>query len=97
MAKRIKVQIEKGIIDIIVATKREFIAALDQFIPCNLCNAEESPFTDMYYIPTIDVIYCERCFDLWKQSARWYKIDKKICEERLKKLEQKFKDMGCWE
>lgn len=97
MAKIIKVQIEKGEVEIIEATRREFIAAFDDFMPCNLCGSEESPFTNMYYIPAVNVVYCERCFELWKKSAVWYKVDKKMCEERIEELRGKFKDMGCWE
>lgn len=97
MARIIKVQIERGEVDIIEASKREFIAILDAFVPCNLCGIEESPFTKMYYIPVIDVIYCERCMELWKKSAVWYKVDKKMCDSRIEEYKRKFKDLGVWE
>ena len=89
MAKRQKVKIEKGELDIIVATRQEFVAAFDSFMQCNLCGADESMTYPMYYIPTIDQVYCERCFNLWQSSARYYKVDQKEIDKRLKELEDK--------
>lgn len=97
MAKLIKVQIEKGELEIIVASRQEFVAAFDDFMQCSLCGAEEMMTEQMYYIPTIDQVYCERCFNLWQSSARYYKVDQKDVDNRLDALKTKFKAFGCWE
>ena len=83
---------------IIVATRREFIAALDQYVICDLCGFDVSAVVKMYYIPSINQVYCEDCFDLWAQNAILYKkADGKVIQQNIDSLTQKFKDLGCWE
>lgn len=97
MAKKTKVQIENGEMDIIVAQRQEFIAAMDDYVKCSLCGSEEQMFDNMYYIPSIDQVYCERCFGLWKNTARYYKIDQKEIDMRCDKLQKQFEAMGVFE
>lgn len=65
---------------------------------CNLCGDE--PFLDdvVYYIPLLDVVYCDRCMKLFCMSERKYNIgDKKVEEQNLKIFKDKMVDMDCWE
>lgn len=82
---------------IIKATRREFVAALDQFVLCDLCASDESAFTSMYYIPDIDQIYCADCFDIWAQTAIYYKVDRKTIEKNFNAMREKMVAMGVWE
>ena len=82
---------------IIKATRREFIAALDQYVFCDLCGSDESAFTPMFYIPDINQIYCEDCFKIWAETAIYYKVDKKIIDRNFDSMRDKIMMLGCWE
>lgn len=82
---------------IIAATRREFIAILDDFVFCHACESEETAFTEMYYIPVLNCIFCERCLELYRKGAVIYKFDRKESQKNYQRIESKFKDLGVWE
>ena len=79
-----------------VASRREFVAALDQYVFCDLCGADASAFTNMYYIPDIDQIYCEGCFNIWSQAAIYYSVDRKTIEKNFAEMKWRMELLGCW-
>ena len=89
--------VTNGMMPIIKATRREFVAVLDSFVFCDLCESEESAFTEMYYIPILNQVYCEKCLNLYCESAVRYRVDKKDEERNLNRLKDKFVDLGVWE
>ena len=89
--------VSNGKMPIIVATRREFIAALDSFVFCHACESEESAFTEMYYVPVLNCIFCKRCLDLYQKSAVRYKIDEKTERTNFNRMMNRFKDLGVWE
>lgn len=86
-----------GQMPVIVASRREFIAVLDNFVFCNLCEKEETAFTSMYYIPILNQVYCEDCMRLYSESAVKYRVDDKTAEFFYNQMESKLKDLGVWE
>lgn len=70
---------------------------MDTFALCDLCGADESAFTDMFYIPDINQIYCEKCFQIWAETAFYYKGDRKTVDKNIARMKEKFADLGVWE
>lgn len=89
--------VTNGMMPMIKATRREFVAVLDSFVFCDLCESEETAFTNMYYIPVLNQVYCERCKNLYCESAVRYKVDDKMMNKNLNRLKEKFVDLGVWE
>ena len=81
---------------IVVCTRKEYMAYSETFGNCHLCGDEVCLDDNMYYIPVLDVVYCERCYKLWAISATFYKVDKDIEDKNLSKIKNKFEEMGCW-
>ena len=82
---------------IVACTRREWMAYSETFGDCHLCGDEVYLDDLMYYIPVLNVAYCERCYKLWATSAMFYKVDLKIETENLQKIKRAFKEMGCWD
>lgn len=89
--------VKNGVMPIIEATRREFIAVLDDFVFCHACESEESAFALMYYIPILNCIFCEHCLKLYQEGAIIYKSDKKVSVENYNNMKSKLKDLGVWE
>ena len=90
-------KVNNGLMPIIKATRREFIAAYRDYVFCHACQSDESAFTDMFYIPVIDCIFCKNCADLYAKSAVVYKIDQKHAHQNYAVMRQKLIDIGTWE
>lgn len=90
-------EVTNGQMPIIVASRREFVAVLDDFVFCNLCEKEETAFTEMYYIPVLNQVYCEDCMRLYSKSAVKYRVDDEMADSFYNKMVEKFKDLGVWE
>jgi len=90
-------EVSNGKMPVIVATRREFIAVLDDFVFCHACESEESAFTEMYYIPILNCIFCKNCLDLYQKSAVRYKVDEKTERTNFNRMMNRFKDLGVWE
>ena len=83
---------------VIVASRKEFMAATDTFANCHLCGDEVYLEDCMYYIPMLDVIYCERCYALWQASnPRYYKVDKDIEIKNFEQMKARFLTMEDWD
>ena len=89
--------VTNGVMPIIVATRREFIAVLDDFVFCHACESEESAFTEMYYIPILDCIFCGRCLELYQKGAVVYNCDKKVSQRNYNRIQSRLKELGVWE
>ena len=90
-------EVSNGMMSVIVATRREFIAVLDDFVFCHACESEESAFTEMYYIPVLNCIFCKNCLDLYLKTAVMYKVDRKIEKKNFERMMNRFRDLGVWE
>lgn len=93
----IPLTVTNGTMPIIMATRREFIAALDDFVFCHACESDESAFSDMYYVPATDCIFCENCLQLYAKGAVSWQVDAKENTKRFLKMKSKFDDLGVWE
>lgn len=82
---------------VVVATRKELMAVRDDICECHLCGDDVDLDVEMYYIPVLDVVYCQRCYELWCISAQYFKVDKPIEDKNLKKVVDKFIDLGCWD
>lgn len=82
---------------VVVATRKEFMAVFDDVCDCHLCGDDVNLDGIMYYIPVLDVVYCPRCYELWCVSAQYFKVDKPIEDKNLKKVVEKFEELGCWD
>lgn len=89
--------VKNGIMPVIKATRREFIACYRDYVFCHACESDESAFTDMFYIPTIDCVFCKHCADLYAKDAIIYKIDRKKAQKNYLDMQQKMVDIGTWE
>lgn len=89
-------EVTNGMMPVIVATRREFVAVLDSYVFCNLCEKEVDAFEEMYYIPVIGSVYCEDCMKLYKKTAIKYRVDDKMAVLCFNKMVEKFKDLGVW-
>lgn len=82
-------------VKVVVATRKEMIAAFEETCECFLCQSELMADEKMYYIPVLDVVYCKRCFDFWLSTAVTYKVDLPKEKRNLDKIIDKFKEIGC--
>lgn len=82
-------------VKVVVATRKEMIAAFEEPCVCHLCSEEVMPDERMYYIPVLDALYCKRCFDFWLSVATTYKVDIPVEKKNLKSIIEKMEEMGC--
>ena len=64
---------------------------------CELCGKITGSDDIMYYIATIDQVYCSDCFVAWYNSATRYKPDMKQEKQNYEKTVKILKDAGWWE
>lgn len=64
---------------------------------CELCGRVVESDDIMYYIATIDQVYCADCFISWYNSATRYKPDIPKETENYNKTVRILKDAGWWE
>ena len=60
----------------------EAIGYFENFINCDLCLSNESPA--YYYIPILDVLYCEKCYLAWAgYKEKYTKEERNLEKERF--------------
>lgn len=91
------IAVTNGLMPIIVATRREFIAVLDDYVFCQLCDRECDVFEEMYYIPVLGVVFCKECKDLYCESAVMYRVDAKTADFNFDKMKSAFIDLDVWD
>ena len=64
---------------------------------CELCGKVTESDEIMYYIATINQVYCADCFIAWYNSATRYKSDIPAETENCERIIKKLKDAGWWE
>ena len=64
---------------------------------CELCGRITETDDIMYYIATINQVYCDTCFIAWYNSATRYKSDIPQELENSKRVENILRGAGWWE
>ena len=64
---------------------------------CELCNKIVETDEIMYYIASIDQVYCADCFIAWYNSATRYKSEIEQEEKNYEKTVRILKGAGWWE
>ena len=64
---------------------------------CELCGRITETDDIMYYISSINQVYCDTCFIAWYNSATRYKVDIPKEMENSKRVEQILRGAGWWE
>lgn len=64
---------------------------------CELCGRITESDDIMYYIASINQVYCDTCFIAWYNSATRYKPDIEQEEKNYERVVQILKGAGWWE
>lgn len=64
---------------------------------CDLCGDVVDTDEIMYYIATLDEVYCSKCFVAWYNGATRFKPEIKQEEENCERVVKLLKSAGWWE
>lgn len=72
------------------------IEFVGRIIICDNCNAECNA-GDVYYIPVLNRVFCQDCFDEWHKTATYYPEDAPYERRYFNSIKKVLEDSGLWE
>ena len=86
----------EDIIDDMLGEIRQITIEGGGYIICDNCNNEVEDNETCYYIPVLNRIFCERCFNKWHENATHYDDDTFYEEVHYEDVKGGLEERGLW-